>query len=297
MEFGELTRVAVSEVWPHEAHHFTPWLADNLDRLAKAIGIPLELEDTEVAVEGYSADITATNRDNGHRVLIENQYGRTDHQHLGQILTYLAGLEAQTVVWISEEFTEPHLSAIRWLNEHTAEPFSFLAVRLSLVRITDSPIAPRFEVVEHPNSWDRMVRASPHTGELSETGAFRREFWTYHSERYPEDVPQAYATSNVWVYVPEADFNISLMLARRRVGLFLRGSQGERAESVYERALPYEAGFRSHFDWPEDEPIWNCFETLNIDTHDRSNWPQMVDWLHQRLEIYLGILKQDAPAS
>lgn len=77
MEFGELTRVAVSEVWPHEAHHFTPWLADNLDRLAKAIGIPLELEDTEVAVEGYSADITATNRDNGHRVLIENQYGRT----------------------------------------------------------------------------------------------------------------------------------------------------------------------------------------------------------------------------
>ena len=238
MEFGELTRVAVSEVWPHEAHHFTPWLADNLDRLAKAIGIPLELEDTEVAVEGYSADITATNRDNGHRVLIENQYGRTDHQHLGQILTYLAGLEAQTVVWISEEFTEPHLSAIRWLNEHTAEPFSFLAVRLSLVRITDSPIAPRFEVVERPNSWDRVVRASSHTGELSETGAFRREFWTYYSERYPEDVPQAYATSNVWVYVPEADFNISLMLARRRVGLFLRGSQGESAESVYERALP-----------------------------------------------------------
>ena len=198
MEFGELTHVAVNEVWPHEAHHFTPWLADNLDRLAEAIGIPLDLEDTEVAVEGYSADITATNRDNGSRVLIENQYGRTDHQHLGQILTYLAGLEAQTVVWISEEFTEPHLSAIRWLNEHTAEPFSFLAVRLSLVRITDSPIVPRFEVVERPNSWDRMVRASSHTGELSETGEFRREFWTYYSERYPVDVPQAYATSNVW---------------------------------------------------------------------------------------------------
>ena len=176
-------------------------------------------------------------------------------------------------------------------------------MRLSLVRITDSPIAPRFEVVEHPNSWDRMVRASPHTGELSETGAFRREFWTYHSERYPEDVPQAYATSNVWVYVPEADFNISPMLARRRVGLFLRGSQGESAESVYERALPYEAGFRneagfrSHFDWPEDEPIWNCFETLDIDTHDRGNWPQMVEWLHQHLGIYLNILNQGAPAS
>ena len=234
MEFGELTRVAVSEVWPHEAHHFTPWLADNLDRLAKAIGIPLELEDTEVAVEGYSADITATNRDNGHRVLIENQYGRTDHQHLGQILTYLAGLEAQTVVWISEEFTEPHLSAIRWLNEHTAEPFSFLAVRLSLVRITDSPIVPRFEVVERPNSWDRMVRASSHTGELSEIGAFRREFWTYHSERYPEDVPQAYATSNVWVYVPEADFNISLAATRTSA----RPSLGRSTRTPTIRRLP-----------------------------------------------------------
>ena len=165
------------------------------------------------------------------------------------------------------------------------------------MRITDSPLVPRFEVVERPNSWDRMVRVSSDTGELSETGKFRREFWTYYSERYPADVPQAYATSNVWVYAPEADFNISLMLARRRVGLFLRGNQGESAESVYERALPYEAGFRSHFDWPEDEPIWNCFETLNIDTHDRGNWPQMVDWLHQHLEIYLGILKQDDPAS
>ena len=88
MEFGELIDVDISEVWPHEAQHFTPWLADNLDRLSRELGIRLALEGTEVAVEEFSADILAINREDGSRVLIENQYGWSDHRHLGQILTY-----------------------------------------------------------------------------------------------------------------------------------------------------------------------------------------------------------------
>ena len=143
-----------------------------------------------------------------------------------------------------------------------------------------------------------MVRASSDTGELSETGKFRREFWTYYSERYPADVPQAYATSNVWVYAPEADFNISLMLARRRGGIgFCAAARGRARNPSTNELFPMRRVFAATSTGPEDEPIWNCFETLNIDTHDRGNWPQMVDWLHQHLEIYLGILKQDDPAS
>ena len=297
MEFGELIDVDISEVWPHEAQHFTPWLADNLDRLSRELGIRLALEGTEVAVEEFSADILAINREDGSRVLIENQYGWSDHRHLGQILTYLAGLEARTMVWISQHFNDAHLSAIRWLNEHTTDEFAFFAVRLRVVRIADSPVVPRFEVVERPNDWDRKLRDSSRIGGLSEAGHFRREFWAYYAERYPGEIPEGYATPNVWVYVEDADLNISLMLARHQVGLFLTANYGEGAETAYLRARPYEAAFRNKFDWPEDEPIYNCFEKLSIDTHDRGNWPQMVDWLHQHLEIYLGILKQAAPAS
>ena len=98
-------------------------------------------------------------------ILIENQLEQTDHTHLGQIMTYLAGLDAKTVVWIAPSFREPHLSAIRWLNEHTADGFSFFALKARVVRIGDSPFAPMFEVVEQPNLWDRQIEAA-HSGDL-----------------------------------------------------------------------------------------------------------------------------------
>ena len=91
MKFGQLKDMDLREVWPYEANNFTPWLAENLSHLAEAIGIPLELEGTEIAVEGYSADILATYPADGSRVIIENQLESTDHTHLGQIMTYLAG--------------------------------------------------------------------------------------------------------------------------------------------------------------------------------------------------------------
>ena len=293
MEFGELRDVAVTEAWPHEAHDFTPWLADNLELLTREIGIHLEAVDTEVSVEQFSADILAVNPVDDSRVLIENQYGSTDHDHLGKVLTYLAGLEAQTIIWIAQEFHEAHLSAIRWLNEHTTDPFAFFAVRLRLVQIADSPMVPRFEVVERPNNWNRRVRDLSGTSGLSETGQFRREFWTYYAERHPGDIQRVRATSNQWVYVEEADLNISLALVRDKVGLFLRGNTGERGETYWERALPSEAAFRDQFPhWPVDEPIYDCAEWMYVDPRDRDNWPQMAGWLHEHLSIYRRILTQ-----
>ena len=113
IRFDRLVDLPLREAWKHEAHEFTPWLAQNIDHLSEAIGVPLELTGTEVAVETFSADILARNPMNDSIVLIENQLEMTDHTHLGQIITYVAGLEAQTVIWIAPSFREPHLSAIR----------------------------------------------------------------------------------------------------------------------------------------------------------------------------------------
>lgn len=89
MEFGELEDVKLREVWGHEAHDFTPWLASNIERLSSAVGIPLDLEGTEVAVEQFSANIVARNSADGSRVLIENQLESSDHAHLGRLLPRL----------------------------------------------------------------------------------------------------------------------------------------------------------------------------------------------------------------
>ncbi len=120
-----------------------------------------------MSVGSFSADLLARNPLDGSLVLIENQLEQTDHNHLGQILTYLAGLEAQVIVWIASDFRDPHLSAIHWLNDHTVDPFAFFAVQVKAVRIGDSPIAPLFEVVAKPNGWDRKLQqqvASPGRG-------------------------------------------------------------------------------------------------------------------------------------
>ena len=286
--------VELRTVWPDEAHDFTPWLADNLGRLSQVIGIPLGLEDREVSVGRFSADIVATTSDSSD-VVVENQYGQSDHDHLGKVLTYLVGREAETVIWISERFREEHLDTIRWLNDNTAERFSFLAVKASVKQIADSPMAPIFEVLARPSNWEQRIKQLTQSDALSDSGRFRRDFWSTYAGRYPDDGVRAGATSNQWVYVEEADLNISLALVSNKVGLFLRGNRGESVDVVRERISAYEATFRRQFPhWPEDEPIYSCAEwSVATKTHDRSNWPQMADWLHEHLEIYRGILTQD----
>lgn len=149
IEICSLIPVDLRLAWAHEANDFTPWLASNLDRLRAAVGIDLVLEGTEVTVGPFSADILATDALTNERVLIENQLEQADHAHLGQILTYLAGLDARSVIWIAKAFRDEHLSAVRWLNNNTMDDFSFFAVEVSAVRIGDSPVAPLFSVVEN----------------------------------------------------------------------------------------------------------------------------------------------------
>ena len=129
IEMGELTDVNVRDLWEHEAQDFTPWLAEHLNRLSGVLGIDLELEDTEMAVSGgYRADIVCREPGDGARVLIENQLEWADIHHLGQVMAYLSGLDAKIVVWIARGFGDEHLSAFRWLNEHTSDDFAFFAV-------------------------------------------------------------------------------------------------------------------------------------------------------------------------
>ena len=124
---GRLSQVDVREVWPSEANSFTPWLAqeENLRLLAETINMSLILEAREKPVGMFRADIIARNVHTGHLVLIENQLERTDHGHLGQLITYAAGLKAVSIVWVSSLFTDEHRAAFDWLNEVTDGSPSF----------------------------------------------------------------------------------------------------------------------------------------------------------------------------
>lgn len=156
---ARLEPVDLHEVWPHEAQNFTPWLAEdeNLQLLGETLGIELESAGTEVSVGAFSADILALDTRNGSKVIIENQLDRTDHSHLGQILTYAAGLDALTVVWIAKRFTDEHRAALEWLNNATTADFRFFGLEVEVWKIGDSAHAPKFNIVANPNDWAKSV--------------------------------------------------------------------------------------------------------------------------------------------
>lgn len=168
-------------IWSSEPADFTPWLAeeDSLSILSEALGLDLELVAQEQGVGPYRADILCRDLATGTNVLIENQLESTDHPHLGQILTYAAGLDARTIIWIAKRSTEEHRAAVDWLNEVTVDGFSFFLLEIELWKFVGSDnVAPKFNIVSKPNDWRRSVAERARSSELTETQSLYLEYWT-----------------------------------------------------------------------------------------------------------------------
>jgi hypothetical protein len=185
---GRLETVKVTDVWENEPRGFTPWLAlpENLKLLSDIIGID-ELVDVkqEESVGKFRVDIVAREQD-GATVIVENQFGATDHKHLGQIMTYLVGQKGRvTVVWIAEKFADEHRAVVDWLNTNSGNDYAFFAVEVEVLRIGKSECAPWFNVVAKPNIWSRTIRIADSEGadsELAGRHKIRLNYWATFSE-------------------------------------------------------------------------------------------------------------------
>ncbi len=169
-EFENIEKVDPRLIWSHEAHDFTPWLAENLDRLGQAVGIDLELVTREAEVGGFSLDILAKDLGRNSHVIIENQLNSTDHDHLGKLITYASGYDADVILWVATEIREEHRQALDWLNQRTDSKTDFFGVTIEIIRIGDSKPALQFKVAVSPNEWqkNRKMDSSSQGSERSE---------------------------------------------------------------------------------------------------------------------------------
>lgn len=293
MDIGKLIAVEPRAVWQHEALHFTPWLATQIDHLGEAIGEDLEVLGSERPVGPFSADIVARSRRDGRTVLIENQLEKSDHTHLGQILTYLAGLEAKTVIWVSTRFQDEHVSAIRWLNDHTPPDFRFFAVELRVVRIGDSPCAPIFDIIARPNAFERDLKVRKAEVEVT-ADSKQRAFWDLYLLRYPDDAALGMkpgSATNVWL--PVSDGLVIGVYLAKRCGVYVRGQASIPISAIIERLEPHRelleartgAAFRKGAaDW--------LLVSAGPAFGEPATWEGTADWLHTQLRRHLGALRE-----
>ena len=158
--FGILKTINLRINWEHEDENFTPWLSKNLTLLNKVLNMNLEYVDDHVKVGRYECDLLCCNKNDHSLVVIENQLAEFDHDHLGKALVYTAGLNAHTIIWIAEDFTNEHLNTLNWLNESTLDCFQFFGVQLEVVQVDDSLYAPKFNIMVKPNNWMRPLTIS-----------------------------------------------------------------------------------------------------------------------------------------
>ena len=304
MKLGKLRKVEVRDIWTSEANDFTPWLAneENLESLGEAIGIELEHEATEKNVGPFRADILCKDTSNGNWVLVENQLGKTDHTHLGQLLTYAAGLNAVTIIWIAQPFTEEHRAALDWLNEITDKSFNFFGLEIELWRIGDSDPAPKFNVISKPNDWTNSVSSAARSieeGELTDTKKLQHEYWVQFASYLEEensDVRPAKPGPHHWRYysVGRAGFNLGTTLNSRDnvigVELYIKH---ENALSAFQQLIQQKDSIEKDVDFeleweelPDRKGSRIGIKKENSDPLDKKQWAEQMEWMKDMLERF-----------
>ena len=228
LKLGKLTEVNIRELWRHEQYDFSEWLSkdENLEMLSDEIGLTLTDVSKEVFVGSYRCDLVAKDETTGIKVIIENQLEATNHDHLGKLITYASGLDANVIIWIVKEAREEHRSAIEWLNNNTNKDISFFLMEIRAYKIEDSLPAPKFVIIEKPNDFVKTANASINNRELSKLQAERLTFWNRFNEvliskNKPFNVRKA--TTDHWyddaLGTSEAHISITLVNKMKSIGI------------------------------------------------------------------------------
>ena len=306
-DFGKLERVAIRDAWPSEPSDFTPWLAepDNLASLGEEIGIDLEFVGKEYSIGAYYLDILARRAGTEEAVVIENQFGSTDHSHLGQVLTYAAGVGsdgagARTIIWIAEKFNEPHRAALDWLNVNTEPGVRFFGVEVQLWKIGNSAFAPRFNIVSKPNDWQKQLTQK--TSTLTETEELYIAFWNgFFSLCDMEGTTLEYSTNPRKIsWLPtetgRSGFGINLNAVKKskklECHLWIEHPQAELAFSKLlsrEQELVSALGNQIHFDEMPGRHACKIYQAKEVDITNRDVWPDSYKWLKERGEAFAAV--------
>jgi len=297
---GKLEKVELRDVWESESSDFTPWLAkdENIKVLGEEIGLDLEVEEVEKNVGKFRADILCKDISTDNWVLIENQLEKTNHGHLGQLLTYATGLEAVTIVWVAAHFNEEHKATLEWLNKITDENYNFFGLEIELYKIGDSKIAPNFKMICKPDNWSQSISREAkkiEQGDISELKLLQYKFWTelgkkLESNDTPLKLQKVYPQhwTNIAVGKTGVHLAATFNTQEERVSaqLYIIKNKNwfkelESQKNAIEKELGEELSWQS---LPERAASRIALYRPNSKIENEENWQDMIIWLVEKLE-------------
>ncbi|MDH6291885.1 hypothetical protein M2275_006824 [Rhodococcus opacus] len=292
---GRLEIVAPRTIWPNEARDFTPWLLQNVDVLSDLLGMDLVLDVAEHPVGNFSLDLKGYDETTGEVVIVENQLEPSDHTHLGQIITYAAGTDPTTIVWVTTGFRPEHRAAIDWLNQRTDENTRVFGIVIRVVKIGNSPSAPNFELVAQPNDWEKQIKKATAStpGEASAKARQYREFWEAVLEQIRVDHPdwtRARTNGAPWCNTTLGLSGISLSMAWVNGSLvnqiYFDSRDADLNQARYDWLHLHRSAFEAALGQP---PSWDAMSgrkgarivvtSTFDDLSATERWPEMIAWL------------------
>lgn len=231
---GKLERVALREVWTHEAYDFTQWLEQNIDVINEALDLDIVNVDREQAAGKFSIDLVGEDQA-GRKLIIENQLEKSDHDHLGKLITYLTAMQANAAIWIVKEPRPEHVAAIGWLNQSLDA--DFYMVKVEAVRIGNSPAAPLLTLISGPSQEAKDVGMA--RKEFAERYAIRNRWWAQLIERskaktrlHAHITPGDYSWIGVSSGFRGLGFNYTVKQESRTAELWIDRGKGSEAENL-----------------------------------------------------------------
>lgn len=290
MEIGKLKEVDIRNLWKHEQYDFSEWLSqeENINILNDILGLTLVDVSKEAYVGSYRCDLFAVDESTGTKVIIENQLEPSNHDHLGKIITYASGLDAEVIVWIVKTAKEEHRSAIEWLNNNTNSRINFFLIELKAYKIEDSIPAPFFNVIEKPNDFIKNTKINNSSDNLNKSQSERLEFWNRFNEILidkgkPFNVRKA--TTDHWYDVAigtsSAHVTITLVNKESKIGVELYISNDkELFDKLFEKKNLIESELGFKLDWQrldnsKASRIKYYINGLDFDNH--SNYEELIN--------------------
>ena len=298
MELGRLEKIELREVWRHEALDFTRWLArkENIALLSKEVGIDIEVIETEMSVGRYNVDIYARDTESSKRIVIENQLENTNHDHLGKMLVYAAGLDADIAIWVVKDVNEEHRQAVEWLNDNSFEKINIFLVKVELWQIDNSPIAPKFQVICEPNNWAKVLKQQLKDN-ITDLELKQMEYWQGFVD-YAKSKDKTYISQRPSIYnwyvirIGSSDYKIKLVhsvnsdMIRCQLEIF--------NDEIYKKLEQYKNEIDNkinglEWEYLEDRKV-NRISCSNNSKNNDSSYVWLLDMVDRFKEVFLEYL-------